>query len=164
MDNTSTCISSPKELFGFSLGDQKDKYEKRPFLSTPRGIALDEDAGIIYVCEMVEKSIHVFTMDGSHITTFGNTFFDLPWGILLYDGYLFVTDVGRSSLIMLRDCRMDEVNRETTHFKFCRGMSISSKTEELFIADEGRNRVVVCTIEPLCFKRVFARGVINPLM
>ena len=151
-----------EEKIGFSLGNTVNKSDTRPYLGSPRGIALNEDIGIMYVCDMFGNTIHVFTMDGTHITCFGNHFLNQPWGVLIYKDLLFVTDVVRQSVIMFRGCTQEEVRKHSILFKFPRGMAISSKTEELFITDEDKNHVVVCSINPLRYTRVFVDKVPSP--
>ena len=151
-----------KEKIGFSLGSMIDHSDIRPYLGSPRGIALNEDFGIMYVCEMFGHAIHVFTMDGVHITCFGNNFLDKPWGLLIYKDSLFVTDVGRQSVIKFRGCTHEEVKKSPVCFKFPRGMAVSYRTEELFITDEDKNRVVICSTYPLRYNRVFVDKVSSP--
>ena len=108
------------------------------------------------------NNIHVFNMEGEHVTSFGNSLLDKPWGILLYGDVLFVTDVGRHSVIKFRDFVHEEVNQIPFTFKFPRGMSITNKTNELFITDEDNHRVVACCTEPLRYSRVFATNIPSP--
>ena len=149
-----------RELLGFSLGDSAGG--NRPYLGAPRGIAVNDRAGIMYASDMFDRNIHVFSMEGEHITSFGNRILHKPWGILLYGDVLFVTDVGRHSVIKFRDFVHEEVTRISIKFNFPRGMSIATKTNELLIADANNQRVVVCSTEPLRYRRVFAKNIPNP--
>ena len=101
-----------KDSFGFSFGNVIAKSDI-PHLGSPRGIALNEDVGIMYVCEMFGQCVHVFTMDGTHVTCFGKNFLDKPWNVLIYKDSLLLTDVGRQSVIMYRGCTHEEVNNYT---------------------------------------------------
>ena len=147
------------ELLGFSYGDCKDTNQ--PSLRAPRGIAVDERTGIMYVCDMFDKNIHIFNMEGEHITSFGNNLLEKPWGILLYGDVLFVTDVGRQTVVKFRDF-VHEVPQTPIKFRFPRGLSMANKTNELFITDEDNHRVVVCYTDPLQYSRVFAENIPSP--
>ena len=149
-----------RELLGFTLGDSA--VGNRPYLDAPRGIAVNDRAGIMYLCDMFDRNIHVFSMEGEHITSFGKHFQDKPWGILLYEDVLFVTDVGKHSVIKFRDFLYEEVSHTPSEFNFPRGMSIATKTNELLIADANNQRVVVYSIEPLRYRRVFAKNIPDP--
>ena len=150
-----------KDSFGFSFGNVIAKSDI-PHLGSPRGIALNEDVGIMYVCEMFGQCVHVFTMDGTHVTCFGKNFLDKPWNVLIYKDSLLLTDVGRQSVIMYRGCTHEEVKNYPVWFKFPRGMAISYKTDELFITDEDNNRVVICSMNPLRYSRVFVENTPSP--
>ena len=152
--------NSGTELLGFSLGNYPNK--DRPYLNAPRGIAVDERKYIMYVCDMFDKNIHVFNMEGRHITSFGKNFLGKPWGILLYGDVLFVTDVERQSVVKFRDFVHEEVKSIPKLLKYPRGMSIANKTNELLVTDEDNNRIIVCFTDPLQYSRVFAENIPKP--
>ncbi|KAI8502926.1 interferon-beta production [Branchiostoma belcheri] len=68
--------------------------------STPSGIALDAASGHLYVTDSSDAVVKVYDTTGRLVNTFGQGFFEKPWGLALATDLrgecpIVVTDVGR---------------------------------------------------------------------
>ena len=64
----------------------------------PRGIAIDENTGYIYVTECVGSRVSVFSETGDFLNTFSHQDMNSPWGIALHRDNIYVTDLTSDSV------------------------------------------------------------------
>ena len=130
----------------------------------PRGILVDEDNSRIFVTDNNNR-IQIWSMDGKYLSEFGNNTLKWPWGIVLHDKCLYVSDFG-THFITKWCCNtfcLIATSNTTPGSKqgqlYCpAGLDIDCG--EVFIVDYGNKRVSVFDLY-LRFKRIMAVGMLN---
>ena len=73
-----------------AVGKQgNEKYE----FNAPRGIAFNEETQLIYVCDLGNTCVRIVSITGEFISEFGRNELDRPWGVLLHNDSIYVTDL-----------------------------------------------------------------------
>ena len=80
--------SMSKHVFTMSPGEQTGELERL------RGVAFREETKEIFVADEKNSRIQIFHIEGHFIHEFGEEDLEMPSGLLIQEGYLFVTDWG----------------------------------------------------------------------
>ncbi|KAI6647873.1 NHL repeat containing protein [Oopsacas minuta] len=122
----------------------------------PRGVAIEPESGHIYVADMDNSRIQIFSQSGDHINQFGDQHLKLPWGILIHEENIYVTDTGHHAILLykLQDLnmikRVGKIGSGSKEFNHPRQPAISPITH-LYIPDCNNNRLQILTTN-LAFK------------
>ena len=128
-------------------------------LSTPRGVAIDENTGYIYVTEWVGSRVSAFSEIGNFLNTFSLQDMRSPWGIALHRDNIYVTDLRGDAMFHFKidrqiryvatfGCGMGFSDEQLT----CpRGLTVSTDGD-VFVADCNNHRIKILD-QSLRFKR-----------
>ena len=83
-------MKSPVLCFG-KEGTRREEF------TGPRGIAYEEGSGLMFVSD--NASIKIFTSTGEFVSDFGSIELVSPWGILLHESFIYVTDRNKCSVL-----------------------------------------------------------------
>ena len=128
-------------------------------LSTPRGVAIDENTGYIYVTEWVGSRVSVFSETGDFLNTFSHQGMNGPWGIALHRGNIYVTALMSDVVFHFK---MEQQIRHVATFgngkgssnkrlNNPRGLTVSTDGD-VFVADHNNHRIKILD-QSLRFKR-----------
>ena len=128
-------------------------------LSTPRGVAIDENTGYIYVTEWVGSRVSVFSETGDFLNTFSHQGMNGPWGIALHRGNIYVTALMSDVVFHFK---MEQQIRHVATFGNGKGSSnkrlnnpsgLTVSTDgDVFVADCNNDRIKILD-QSLRFKR-----------
>ena len=122
----------------------------------PRGVFVDSTSGHIYVADKRYSKIQIFSKSGDHLNEFGDQHLKRPWGILIDQSYIYVTDVELHTVFkfslhgfsLVRKAGMEGSGR--CHFNCPKQLTISSKGY-LHVADQYNDRIQILNTD-LIFK------------
>ena len=80
-----TLISKPLKLLG-NFGYLRGEFK------SPRGVLVDDAHRRIFIADMQNGRVQVWTMDGEYISVFGKGTLVQPWGIVMCENFLFISD------------------------------------------------------------------------
>ena len=114
-------------------------------LSDPKGLALDGD-NKVYVADFLNQRVQVFSQDRNYLSEFGNNVLFRPYGIALFDKFVFVSDrqVGVVFKFVLSSCKLVGKSGKG---KLDSPSGLTVDQGEVFVADRCNNRVVVMNSE-----------------
>ena len=128
-------------------------------LFSPRGIAIDENTGYIYVTEFFGSRVSVFSETGDLLNTFSHQGMIFSWGIALHRDNIYVTDL-KSHLVF--HFKMEQQIRHVATFGSGKGSSdeqldkplgLTVSTDgDVFVADRNNDRIKILD-QSLRFKR-----------
>ena len=128
-------------------------------LDGPVGVAVEEKSGNIFVAEVNNSRVSVFSQTGEYIKSFGTELFMNPWGIAIQDDNLYVSDVNNHKVFYckLPDMKLiQQVGKYGTgnlEFKYPRQLFIS-QVGDVFVCDKSNNRIQILN-SILEFKIIF---------
>ena len=123
-------------------GDQNIKF------SSPRGVAISEETGNIYVADRDNKRIQIFAENGDYRNEFGNDFLEEPWGTLIHQNYIYVTDCVQQAVLKFNleglslEKKVGEEGSGSDQFNHPLQLAISPD-EQIHIADQWNHRIQV---------------------
>ena len=68
------------------------KGDKNREFASPRGVATSDETGNIYVADRDNNRIQIFAENGDYINQFEDENLEEPWGVLIHQNYIYVTD------------------------------------------------------------------------
>ena len=68
-------------------------------LKAPRGVALEDGSDLIFVCGNFNSCVKVFDSTCQFVNDFGSNQLYRPWGILLHEDHIYVTDLDKCTLL-----------------------------------------------------------------
>ena len=117
-------------------------------LDSPAGVAVEERSGNIFVAEINNFRVSIFSQTGEYIKSFGKELFITPWGISIHNDNLYVSD-GNSHKVFyfkLPDTKLiQQVGKYGTgnlEFKDPRQLFIS-QVGDVYVCDQSNNRIQV---------------------
>ena len=117
-------------------------------LKSPRGVAIEAEFGHIYVADWSNSRIQIFSKTGDYLNQFSHQHLIMPWGILVHQDNIYVTDWGYHAIFLfkLSDLTMiKRVGKEGTgneKFNQPRQLAISPN-QLLYVADQFNNRLQI---------------------
>ena len=121
-------------------------------LNWPRGVTIEQASGHIYVADMFNSRIQIFSETGECLNQFGDQHLKKPWGILIYQDSIFVTDMGLhaifrfklSDLTMIK--RVGKKGSGKKEFTLPRQLAISPN-QLLYVPDDSNNRIQILSTD-----------------
>ncbi|KAI6658093.1 hypothetical protein LOD99_15806 [Oopsacas minuta] len=116
----------------------------------PSGVAIEPESGHIYVADMLNNRIQIFSQSGDYLNQFGNQHLKKPWGILIHEDNIYVTDIVHYAIFLFKlpDLTMiKRVGKEgsgSEEFNNPRQPAISPNTH-LYVPDYNNNRLQILT-------------------
>ena len=128
-------------------------------LSTPTGVAIDENTGYIYVTECVGSRVSVFSETGDFLNIFSHQDMSNPWGIALHRDNIYVTDLMSSAVFHFKMeqqiCHVAPFGSgkgsSDEQLNYPRGLTVSTDGD-VFVADCDNDRIKILN-QSLRFKR-----------
>ena len=124
----------------------------------PRGVAIDENTGYIYVIERFGSRVSVFSETGDFLNTFSHQGMNLPLGIALHRDNIYVTDLRSHSVFHFK---MEQIRHVATFgsgtgssdelLNNPLGLTVSTDGD-VFVADCNNDRIKILD-QSLRFKR-----------
>ncbi|KAI6649096.1 hypothetical protein LOD99_6817 [Oopsacas minuta] len=71
-------------------------------LKYPQGVTIEPESGHIYVADMNNSRIQIFSQEGHHLYIFGDRHLSQPWGILIHEDNIYVTDIGYHAIFLFK--------------------------------------------------------------
>ena len=137
------------------------------FLS-PKGISVHKDTGTIYIADMENSRVMIFSRAGNFLKNFGSKHLLWPWGSLIFQDRLYISDCGRQGIFMftLPDLKMVErVGTEgcgDEEFNCPRQLSVSP-TQLIYVADEYNNRIQILDFNLKFQSRILNTSLTRPI-
>lgn len=119
-------------------------------LNRPLGVSINPTTNHIYVSEWGSSRIQIFSQTGDYLYHFGNTHLIRPWGILIHQDNMYVTDVWYHAVFLFRLLdltMMKRVGKEGSgreEFNIPRQLAISPN-QHLYVTDQNNNRLQILT-------------------
>ena len=125
-------------------------------INGPRGVSIDTESGHIYVANVYNKRIQIFSETGDYINQFGHRHLKEPWGILIHHDHIYVTDTNQHAIFLFKLPDLTMVKRVgkrgsgNEEFYYPKQLAISPN-QHLYVADEYNNRIKILS-EDLTFQ------------
>ena len=121
-------------------------------LNWPRGVTIEQASGHIYVADILNKRMQIFSETGECLNQFGDQHLKQPWGVLIYQDSIFVTDMGLhaifrfklSDLTMIK--RVGKFGSARKEFNNPRQLAISPN-QLLYVPDLFNNRIQILSTD-----------------
>lgn len=115
----------------------------------PRGVSIEPTSEYIFVSKFMR--IQIFSHTGDRIHHFGSPHLSRPWGILVHQDNIFVTDEGHQAIFRFRipDLVMIKKvgNKGAGSEEFNRPKELAiSPNQHIYVADQYNNRIQILTI------------------
>lgn len=115
-----------------------------------RGVATEPTTEYLYVTDLQNHLIHIFSKTGDHINHFGNSHLLNPWGILIHQDNIYITDQGHNAIFlfslpnleMRKKVGMEGFGRREFRYP---GQLAISPNQHLYVADLLNNRIQILT-------------------
>ncbi|KAI6649080.1 PEP-CTERM domain protein [Oopsacas minuta] len=128
----------------------------RGAFNNPRGVTIEPESGHIYVADMNNSRIQIFSQEGHHLNIFGDRHLKSPWGILIHEDNIYVTDLGQHNIFLVKLPELTMIKRVGKRgsggeeFKYPRQPAISPNLH-LYVPDCLNDRLQILTTN-LVFK------------
>ena len=118
----------------------------------PHGVSIDKELGHIYVVDMDNNLIQIFSKSGGYLNHFGDEHFMCIWGILVYRNSIYVTDMGRHAISLFKLSDLSLMKRKgkkgSGNRQFSEPCQLSmSPNQLLYVADRLNNRVQILSAD-----------------
>ena len=151
-----TQLSKPVKVFG-AFGKGKGEF------TSPRGVVIDHDNQRIFIVDMSNSRIQVWSMEGDYLSEFGKDILQSPWEIVIFDNSIYISDCGGHFLSKWCYNEFTLVNKSKTsegskpgQLNYPSGLDIDE--EEIFVVEYRNKRISVFDLN-LKFKRIVANNV-----
>ena len=144
---------------------KKSSQQKAPGeLNGPRGIAVHYKTGNIYIADVNNHRVQVFTCNGDYLFMFDEKM-NKPLGICITHNRVLVTQFSGDCINMyeLEGKLIKSVGSEGSgeaQFNYPYGLSVSDRTNNIYVCDRNNNRVQILT-EDLKFHSMLGIGAFN---
>ena len=148
-----TQMNKPLKLFGKS-GSLRGEF------NNPRGVLVDDAHKRIFIADMQNSRVQVWTMDGEYLSVFGKGTLVQPWGIVMCAIFLFVSDFEGNFLTKWRSDGFNLIaksltTRGTNPGELSQPTGLDIDDGEIFVVESGNYRISVFDLD-INFKRVMA--------
>ncbi|KAI6654154.1 NHL repeat containing protein [Oopsacas minuta] len=116
----------------------------------PRGVSIETHSGHIYVADWRNSRIQIFSQTGDLVNIFGDQHLNKPWGVLIYQDNIYVTDTGHHTILQykLSDLTMIKLvgsqGSGSEEFDSLKQLAISPN-QHLYVPDHNNNRIQIMT-------------------
>ena len=144
---------------------KKSSEQKAPGeMNNPRGITVHYKTGNIYVADLSNNRVQVFTCNGDYLFTF-NEKMSQPLGICTTHNRVLVTQYNGHCITMyeLEGKLIKSVGSKGSgeaQFNYPNGLAVSDRTNNVYVCDYYNNRIQIFT-EDLKFHSMLGIGVFN---
>ena len=113
----------------------------------PRGVSIETETGHIYVADMKNSRIQIFSEQGDVLNEFGNRHLKNPWGILIYQDNVYITDIECHAVFLYKLPELTMVKKMGKEgsgigeFNSPKNLAISPN-KLIYIADQYNDRLV----------------------
>ena len=153
-----TKLSKPVKVFG--------KFERgKGEFSGARGVVIDNENQRIFIADLSNSRIQVWSMEGEYLSEFGRDILNKPWEIVLCDRSIYISDYAGHFLSKWCLNTFTFVKKSNTakgpapaQLNGPSGLDIDG--EELFVVESGNKRISVFNLN-LEFKRIMANNAIE---
>ena len=131
------------------------------------GIAIDEDNQLILIADWGNSRVQIVSFEGRFLTRFGKDTLKLPWGIIVINEHVFITDIGPHALLKFDGNSYKLVMRTGTQgsedgqFDYPLGLCIEYNGDVL-VADKNNSRVSVFSKDLLFISNIGIRQLKEP--
>ena len=114
----------------------------------PRGVAIESKSEHIYVADMDNKRIQIFSQTGDYLNNFGHEHMNKPYGILIHQDSIYVTDTHHHSIFLFKMPELTIIKRVGKYgigneeFIHPEQLAISPN-QQLYVADLSNNRLQI---------------------
>ena len=121
-------------------------------LDNPRGVSVSPESGDIYVADMLNSRIQIFSQTGDYLDQFGRQHLVNPWGILIHQDNIYVTDWKLHSILLFKIAdhimlkRVGKLGSGSREFKSPRQLAISPENN-ICVADKDNNRIQILSTD-----------------
>ena len=144
------------------------KGKERHELNAPRGIAFEDKSELIFVCDNFNSCVKVFKSTGEFVNDFGSKELYRPWGILLHEDHIYVTDLDNCTLLKYQRSNyqfllsVGKKGSGSGDFN-CPGQLAIGHDQCVYVPERENNRISVLDTE-LNFKRYFKHeNIVSPV-
>ena len=133
----------------------------------PRGVSIEATTEYIHIADMSNSRIQIFSQTGDLIQHFGSAHLYKPWGILVSQDNIFITDIGNQAIFLFRIPDLIMIKRVGSkgagNEEFNRPEQLDiSPNQQIYVADHYNNRLQILTTD-LKFKDTLKhRTMTNP--
>ncbi|KAI6654164.1 PEP-CTERM domain protein [Oopsacas minuta] len=116
----------------------------------PRGVSIETESGHIYVADRKNSRIQIFSQTGDLVNIFGDQHLNKPWGVLIHQDNIYVTDTGHHTILQYRlsDLTMIKLvgsqGSGSEEFDSPKQLAISPN-QHLYVPDHNNNRIQIMT-------------------
>ena len=115
----------------------------------PYGIAVDRGTELVFVADNYKELILVYSLEGEFIESFDNGKLRGPYGICLFEEFVFVTDISSNSVVkLLRSgeyvCDSKSKNRDT---QLDNPSSLCIYNQSVYVCNSGKHRIDLFTFD-----------------
>ena len=121
-------------------------------LNMPTGVTIEQASGHIYVADMFNSRIQIFSETGGCLNQFGDQHLKKPWGILIYQDSIFVTDMRLHAIFRFKLSDLTMIKRVGNkgsgkkEFNLPRQLAISPN-QLLYVPDQDNNRIQILSTD-----------------
>ena len=152
-----TQLSKPVKVFG-TFGEGKGEF------TNSKGVVIDNDNQRMFIAEMSNSRIQVWSMEGHYLSEFGKDILQWPWEIVMFDNSIYISDCGGHFLSKWCYNEFTLVNKSKTSLGSKPGQlncpsGLDIDEEEIFVVEFLNYRISVFDLN-LKFKRIMANNAI----
>ena len=117
-------------------------------LNGPYGVSIELESGHIYVTDMGNSRIQIFSQTGDYLNQFGHQHLYSPCGILIHQDSIYVTDWEHNAIFLFKLPLITMIKRVgkkgsgNEEFNYPRQLAISPN-QLLYVADANNNRLQI---------------------
>ena len=117
-----------------------------------RGVSIDTESGHIYVADMSNKSIQIFSETGDYLNQFGDQYLIEPCGILIHQDSIYVTDIDQHAIFLFKLPDLTMVKRVgkrgSGNEEFNSPLQLAIyPIQHLYVADQDNNRIQILSTD-----------------
>ena len=117
----------------------------------PKGVSIETETGHIYVVDKNNSRIQIFSQTGDYLNQFGYQQMIKPWGILIHQDNIYVSDLGHDAIFLFKLPDLTMMKRVGKHgsgyedFNHPRQLAIFPN-QLLYVPDERNHRLQILSV------------------
>ncbi|KAI6661130.1 NHL repeat containing protein [Oopsacas minuta] len=118
--------------------------------NSPKGVTIEPESGHIYVTDMDNNCIKIFSQAGHHLNLFGDRHLAKPWGILIHEDKIYVTDIEHQGILLFKLPDLTMIKRVGKRGSGSREFNnplqpAISPNQHIYVPDRNNNRLQILT-------------------
>ena len=119
--------------------------------NNPKGIAINEETNNIFITDSGNKRIQIFSETGDYLNQLTNDSIQSPYGILIHNNQLFLTDISQHALLLFKlpefnlTKRVGRLGSEDNCFNRPQQLALSPDNR-IYVADELNDRIKIMNL------------------